>query len=185
MTADFGGHLNLSANAAASQIVDSSNADLPLVALTKIQYSLDNGSTWVTWTSLSQATLTMTNSVQTFVDTDTIVSNVIWTGRKKDINNWTVACVEHNTDRSRFVKGQQMMLRLYVDGTHFWELKWGKVKGFTGIQVSAQTGAIIQQTVTVEMNMNDDGVVSAAPGVLGWVKKPDATTWLGAGGSYS
>lgn len=179
---DFGGHLALTPNAGASQITDTSAADLPLVAVTSIQYSLDNGSTWVNWTTNSgvlQAVLTITTAPQVYVDSSTIVSERIWTGRKKSIFNWTLAVTEHEIDRTRFTKGQQMLLRLFVDSTHYWELKWGKISGFSGIQVNAETGAIIQQNVDVEMNMSDDGIVSSTPGVLGHILKPDTTLWLG------
>ena len=177
---DFGGHLALTPNQAAAQITDASLADLPLVQLTKVQYSTD-GSTFTNWTALSQVVLTLSNAVQTFVDSDTIVSGRIWTGRKKgNPSSWTLAVTEHNIDRQRFTKGQQLWLRLFVDAIHYWELKWGKVKDFSGIQVNVETGGIIQQTVNLEMNLIDDGIVSTTPGVLGHVAKPDSTLWLGA-----
>jgi hypothetical protein len=178
MSYDFGGNMALTPNAAAAQITDTAPADLPLVQLTKIQFSID-GAAWQDWTAVSTAALTLNNMVQTFVDSDTIIAGRIWTGRKKAVSNASVAITEHNTDRSRFTKGQQLWLRMYVTPTLFWELKWVKIESFTGIKVDIKTGAIIQQTVNLKMNIVDDGVVSSSPGVLGHVAKPDTTLWLG------
>lgn len=176
---DFQGHLALTPNAAAAQISDGTVASAPLVQATKIQYSTDNGSTWTNWTAVSTVAFTVTNGLQTYVDSDTIVNSRIWTGRKKGISKATIAITEHNNDRTRFIKGQQLMLRLYVTSTLFWEIKWAKVENFSGLKVDMKSGAILQQTVNLKFSIIDDGVISSTPGVLGHIAKPDTTIWVG------
>lgn len=167
---DFGGHLAL-ASASGAVVLDEEDPDLPIVGGTKIEFSL-NDADWEEWTNLLQATFTLTNALQTYVNSSTYVGGRSWTGRKPGNLDWTLAVVEQDVIRSRFNKGDQVALRLYVSGEDFWLLKWGIVKEFTGITVNRETGAIIQQTVNIEMNG-----VNIDDASLGTITLPDESEW--------
>ena len=69
--------------------------------------------------------------------------------------DWTLAMVQEDVDRSSqgFLLGTtNVHLKLYTTAVLFWSLKWGMVKDYTGINVDRSTGAVISQTVNIEMN---------------------------------
>lgn len=172
---EFGGVGALATPAAQAQITDGTTPTLYPVPGCKVEYSTD-GSTYHEWTDLVSATWTLTNEVQTYVNSSTYENGRLWTGRKAGPIDWTLSLVEQNSDRSRFGKGDQLYIRIHLDasGTNYYELKTGLVKDFTGLQVNRETGAILQQTVNVEMNSND-----VSDGSLGHILLPDTTVWWG------
>jgi len=179
LACEFGGHLALTpTSSGGAEITDGTVPALtPISGGSYIEYSLD-GSTWHVWESLLQATWTWTNAVQPYVNSSTFVSGKLWTGRAEGHNDWSLQCVEQNTNRARFAKGQELWIRLHLDssGTNFWELKTGLVGQFTGIQVDRETSKIIQQTINVDMNAN-----GVSDGSLGWIKNPAGVVVWGDG----
>lgn len=171
---DFDGHLGLNA-ASDDQIVDSSVPTLPAIVLAKVMYST-NGTDWTDWPNLVTVALTMTCAVQAYVDSGTVVAGPpvrLWTGQVAGTIDWNMSITEHNNLRSLFSKGDQLAFRLYVSATEYYELFWGRVKNFTGITVNRDTGAIIQQTVQIEM----DGV-KESDGSIGHITLPgEADPW--------
>lgn len=171
-SADFEGHLELTRTLAAPQIFDSSVPDLPEIPGGRPEYSIDDGANWLPWTNISTMVLTLSCDVQSYVNSGTIIDGEIWTGQSAGPIDWNFAITEQDTARNKVTKGNQIMLRLYVTSVLFWEFKYGRVKDFTGITVNIDTGAIIQQTVNVEMDgVNEDD------GTIGHIILPDTTTW--------
>jgi len=176
----FKGHLDLVEQGdTGSQILDESIPTVPKIACTKIEYSLDD-STFVEWDNLVSASLTLTNELQDYINSSTVVDDAgtcrIWTGRRRGRYNWTLAVTEQDVRRDLFSKGQVLMLRLYVTSSLYYELKWGMMRDVTGIQVNRQTGAIVQQTVNFSMcGMDTDAGSYAA--ATGHVLMPGGEQW--------
>lgn len=177
MAIDFDGHLNLANQGVSGAVyLDSSTPVIPPIVLGSLSYSTD-GSSFTVWSDVSQATLTITNEVQEYVNSSTIVNDTnaiphLWKGRKSGNMDCTLSVVEHNLNRTRFNKGDDLRVKLFVDATTFWDIKWAQVKDFTGIQVDRETAKILQQTVNMEFNG-----VTTADSSLGYIKKPDTTTY--------
>jgi hypothetical protein len=171
MAYEFGGHLKLTpANGVAP--VDSSNfAGVPVAGSAGIDFST-NGSTWTAIDHIAQAQLTVLSSLVPYVNSGTVVDGQLWTGRKSGPIDWNVVLTVQDTIRSQLTKGQEVWLRLYVDATRFWQLSYGIVREFTGIQVNRQTGAIVGYTIPIEMK-----ACAAADGSLGEIILPDESTW--------
>ena len=90
------------------------------------------------------------------------------TGRESGNIDATLAIVVQNTTPSDFVvdKGDSAELKLFVNDTEFWWLKWMILKDFTGLQVQPESGNIVQFTANFELNgITDDG--------RGKIVKPD------------
>jgi len=173
---DFDGHLNLTTQGVSGAVVlDNSTPVIPPIVDGKVQYSTD-GVTWLDWIDVSQATLTIMNEIQEYVDSSTIVAdtgvNHLWKGRKAGNMDATLSVVENNTDRSRFKKGDDLAIRLYVDTSLFYEAFWFQVEKVSSIQVDRESGKIIQQTVNLGFNG-----VKTSDASAGHIKLPDTTTW--------
>lgn len=167
-TTEFDGHLALAA-ADGTQIADITAPDVPTIALAKIQFSADD-TTFTDVANVTTVTLTITNDVQAYVNSSTVVSNTLWTGQRAGNYDWNMAIAMQDVKRTDVVKGTQYSWKIFVDATTFWKLKWGRVKNFTGLTVDRDSGAIIAQTVNVEM----DGT-KESDGVLGHILKPGGT----------
>lgn len=172
---NFQGHLGLTSEDGA-EITDETVPVVPLIALGKIEYSKDDGSTWTEWTNLLSASLTLSCSVQAYVNSSTVVSSALTTGRKSGPFDWTLAVTEQDVRRDHLSKGESIVLRLWVDTSQYWELMWGKVGEFTGLTVDRESGAIMQQTVNISMDGFDPDESTYANS-YGHVLKPDGTEW--------
>lgn len=131
------------------------------------QYSSDDGDTWTTFTAMTNAALSIMAANQSYVNSDTAGR----TGRKPGPIDWQlqITC-ESNIYGNGLVKGQSYWWRCFVNSEEFYDLKWGRVKEFTGINVNPQTGSIISQTVAIEMD-------AALNGALGFIKLPTGGTY--------
>lgn len=173
MNIDFDGHLALVQTPATGPHLDATLPNFNQVPGTKFAFATDAAPTVFTdITDLVSATFTLTNSIQPYVNSSTFITDRVWTGRKAGIFDWTVSWTEQNVDRSRFKKGDNLALKLYVTASTFWLLKFGRVKDFTNIVVDRETGKIIQQTVNLEMSGVRDTDSS-----LGTITKPDSTVF--------
>ena len=163
----FLGHLALA-------IVSGNNQDISIsnpvsICGTKIEFSAD-GTTWTELPNISTANVTLSVATNDYVNSST----GCWTGRAAGPKDWTAAIVLDDTDRSTVVpdKGELLQWRFYVTDALFWEFKWGRVRDFTGITVDRVSGAIIQQTMNVDMAVSDGSA-------LGHVLTPGGTYWQG------
>lgn len=164
---NFDGHLALSTSSGTT--TDATAVDAPIVALTKVQY--DPGSGYVDLPNLTQAVLTISAANQAYVNSSTVVSGQLWTGRKAGVLDWTLALSQQDNIRVSgiFNVDDDVKLKLFTDATLFWELWWGHVREFTGIQANTETGAILARTINMDMN----GYNAAN----GKINKPGAVVW--------
>lgn len=163
----FSGHLTLTRTPNDTTEFSSAVSDPESSNGCIFQYSSDDGDTWTTLGAMTNAALSIVAANQSYVNSDTGGK----TGRKPGPIDWQmqITC-ENNIYGNGLVKGQSYWWKCFVDDTHFYSLKWGRVKEFTGINVNPQTGAIISQTISIEM----DATLS---GALGFIKKPDTSTY--------
>ena len=168
---DFAGHLALTA-ASGAEITDSTFPSVPPVTVTKIEFAPGpDFDTFEELDCLLTAQLTLQCALQAYSNSCTIVSNRLWTGQKAGPIDWTLSVTSQDNSRP-FTKGQQVALRLYVNATEFFLLKWGRFQNYTGITVDRQTGAIISQT----MNFGMDGFDTVAE-EIGQIVLPDDSIW--------
>ena len=81
-----------------------------------------------------------------------------WTTRRPGIIDWTLNLVvdEASLAGLPFAQGDYVWLRIYVDETRYWSLKWGMVKEFTNFTVDRESAAIISVTVPIEMTSHTE-----------------------------
>ena len=170
---DFDGHLALSPMSSIAPPLDASvPAVYPIAPALGVEIAPSPGfSSYSALPNIAQATLTVSNALVPYVNSSTVVSDELWTGQKAGVFDWSLQIVQQDVDRTTLNKGDQVAVKLFVDGTHFWLLKYGIVQEFTGIVVNRETGAIIQQTIPILM-----AGVKNADGSLGTITAPDTTT---------
>jgi len=119
------------------------------------------------------ASLTFSISNQAVVSSSTYdaVSGACWTKRKRgSALDFTLAITQYNEAGIAPVAiSDDAIVKLFVNTTDFWELKWCQLQGVTGVSVDVETGAIIQQT----LNLNFNGVRN---GALGHIRRPGSAT---------
>lgn len=153
----FSGALGLTETAGAYPYADVGVSDPEAIGLCHIDYSVD-GSTWTVLSNVTQASLQLTNAVQPYVNSSTAGG----TGRKAGVFDWTASiAIEDTLLGGGLAKFTTYQWRFYTDATHFWFLKWGTVKEFTGLTSSPETGAIISHTIAIEMNAQKAGVLGS------------------------
>lgn len=162
----FSGHLALTATAADTEVLDATVSDPEPVGVTKIAYSA-NGSDFTDLTDLTQASLQIQAANSSYVNSSTASG----TGRIAGPIDWTASInIESSVMGHGLTKFNDYVWRFYVTATTYYELKWGQVKGYTGLVINPETGQVISHTINIEMNATK----SAA---LGFIKKPGAVTW--------
>lgn len=166
---DFAGHLALTA-AVGAEITDSVFPTVPPVTVTKIEYST-NDSDYTELDCLVTAQWTLTSALQAYVNSCTIVSSRLWTGQKSGPIDWTLAITQQDNARP-LAKGTRVSLKLYINATEFFLLKWARLQDYTGITVDRETGAIISQT----LNFGMDGFNTDAS-TVGQIVLPDLSVW--------
>jgi hypothetical protein len=168
-TYNFAGHLALSKDDSAAPFPDLVLPD-PLESCgTKIQYSIGSGA-YADFENLTAAQFTLNCALQAYVNSST----ANWTGQKAGPIDWTLSLSQQDERRVAGVPdiGDDIRLKLFIDATRFWELLWGHVRDFTGIDANRETGAILARTINVDMTAN-----TASGGALGSIDMPGATEW--------
>lgn len=121
-------------------------------------------------TRVKQAVLTITRDmVQSVNSGDTAGASKCVTMRYPGAKiDWTLALTrdEGNEDAAMLPKSVHE-LKLYVDNTNFWHLKYGIVGDMTGISVDRESSALISYTNNISMKAADAGT-------LGFIKRPGA-----------
>lgn len=166
----FSGHLTLTPTAADIAALDATVSDPEVVGVCKITRSVD-GAAWVEIENVTQASLNIQAANAAYINSSTS-SN---TGRVPGPIDWTASIgVEDNLLGSGLSKFTDYWFRFYVTATTFYELKWGTVKSFSGLQISRETQQVIAHSISIEMN----GTKSVASVLTaGHIKLPDASTW--------
>lgn len=152
---------------------DATNPDVPIIALTKIEYETNPvGPIFTEWSDLAQAVLTISTANQPYVNSGTIQNGKVVRRRKKGITDFTIAITDQATERAAPLPqiGSSEILRMHINATEFYELKWAQVTDYSGISVDIESGAIIQRTANMGMDGNDGTG-------LGHIILPDLTIW--------
>jgi len=170
-TTTFAGHLDLSKLVGADP-GDNTPPNLLETSCTKIQYGLNNVAAAIEIPNLTNATLTFSCAVEAYVNSSTCIGGIPWTGQKGGPIDWGVTMGQQDTERLSgiFDIDNIVQLKLFIDATKFWELKYGIVRDFSGITHNRETGAIIARTVNVDMN-------AYYGSTNGFIKLPDLTQW--------
>jgi hypothetical protein len=159
----FSGHLAPSWET--DEYSDLTDVDAPELVGTKIQYAVAGSGEFADVPNVLQAVLTINTANQAYVNSSTGA----WTGRRKGNADWTLALTIQ--DELIFTRGGDYVLRLFVDETNYYSLKWGKCGEATQITVNSETGAIIQHTANFGMNAQRLGVSG-----LGHIVLPGASS---------
>lgn len=173
----FNGHLDLAIEPTGAAIDDVlAPPTVPPIVNTKIQ--LSSAAPWTTfedWTNVAQAQLTISCELKSFTNSSTIIDGELWTGQRAGNIDWSLSITEHDISRSKVIKGQRYAVRLYVNDTDFYEIRWVQVNEFTGLTVNRESGDIMQQSVNMTMDGFD---TDAAPGdAVGALILPDESIW--------
>jgi hypothetical protein len=105
--------------------------------------------------NILNATLNLLAANQTFNNSCTGGN----TSRKAGVKDWNLALSLQDNSRAGLVLKQDVEIQLYIDEENYWHLQWGKIRDFTGLTVDVETGAIISQTINIDMNGFVDGEV--------------------------
>ena len=123
---------------------------------------------------VTQAVLTFTREAKTSVNSGTSAgSGACLTARRPGAAiDWTLAITtEDGNENTVLASGSILNFRCYVDGTDYWDLKWGLMGQRSGLTVDRESGNIIGQTHNAEMKGFNAGTV-------GHIKKPgEVTAW--------
>lgn len=183
-----GGIINTQVNFGANGVLtpgtatgtDATNVEAPPSACTKIQYSTD-GTTFVEWTDLTAAVLTISKANPTHANSSTCAQvggagpTYTWTHRRPGVLDWTLALTEENSDGlgANQLLGTDLVFRLFVDDSDYWEVKWGKVGEASGLNVDRATGQVLGRTINIAMNASRvntafDGHIINPAGTTKW-----------------
>lgn len=170
-TVTFNGHLELT-KAAAADPGDAVPPNLPETTGTKILYGANNTTPATELLNIVRAELTISAANESYVNSSTYANGKAWTGQKSGPIDWSVSMTQQDTERVTgiFDIDDVVQLRMFVDASTYWELKYGIVRDFSGITVNRETGAIIGRTVNIDMN----GYYGSTNG---HILKPDGSTW--------
>lgn len=141
---------------ATDTVVDTTDVDVPescgTIVKTAIVYPA-GVPTWIELVKLVSAQLTITAANQTVINSST----ANWTERKAGVIDWAVSIVSQDLDAitDADMDTEDLGLQLYINATEFWSLTFGIIQGQGGITVDRESGAIINQTINVEMNGYD------------------------------
>lgn len=126
------------------------------------------GNTLITdWT---QATLTMTSQISTFVNSSTSR----WTVARPTSNlNWNATIVIENANTpAGLTPGTQLAnFKWGVNDTESFVFNYARVGAYSGITADRESKAIISQTLNLGMDSNQD-----SDGAIGSILKPDGST---------
>lgn len=174
---EFQGHLGLTYADGQAAIFDTSSINYygsKQIPTPTVQ--INNAGGFVNWPNLAQLTLTISNEVQSYVNSSTGGN----TGRLAGVFDLDITATEQEVLRSLFQKDDILELKLPVDPTftNFWFIQYGHVKNFTNIRADRETGAIITQNVEIPWSAFD------AESNLGSIKLPGAgSNWWPISGS--
>jgi len=167
LVTNFSGHLALITAAAQAAVADNTASDARgIVEVTPPTVQVNGAGGQVAWPNVAQISLTISAANQPYVNSSTAGG----TGRKPGNIDWTLTATEQEVLRTLFNKGDIVDLKLFIDATTFWILKFGLVKGFTNIRHDRDTGAIISRNVQIDMKAFD------AAGVVGQIRLPGASS---------
>jgi len=134
-------------------LTDDSIPNPPIVCGTKVTLTASD----TEWPNIVTASLTITANNPTFVNSST----QCFTGRRPGIIDWTAAITEQAVDTFATLAsgaclgtyvGSDNILKLWVDGSTYWDLRWAHLVSISDLRADNDTGAIIEQTNNFAMN---------------------------------
>jgi len=140
-------------------IADAGTEILPTICDLQIKTGTGVGTVWTNWT---QAVLTISANNPSTVN----ASTSCWRIRKPGPIDWTLSVTEDD-DEQKLTIGTDYRILLYTSATEYWELLWGHLEGYTGLNVDIDSGAIISKTANF-------GMVSHNGTTLGSITLPGA-----------
>jgi len=168
----FSGDLALTSTPNHAAYLDSTISGPQAVGLCSIQHSID-GSAWVTTANITQAQLNIVAANSAYINSSTASG----TGRVPGPIDWTASlAVDGELFGNGVSKNADYWWRFYINATEFYELKWGTVKGFSGLTVDRESQKVVSHSINIEMNATSDIVVPGTP-AMGYIKLPDTTTY--------
>ena len=122
-------------------------------------------------TDVRTMTLTITRSSQSYVSTETA-------GKTRRIagNAWdfTLSASVYQGRLDQLPQpNESKHVRMFVDGTQYWELKWAKFGEIGGVEVDVESEAIVGATISGQMSGIEK--ITATP-TKGFIKTPAGTT---------
>lgn len=164
---NFVGHLGLTRSSGVA-IVDSVSTVEIESSLCPLKYDTVLAGDYVNFTDVTTAQLKISSEVASFVNSST--GNE--TGRRSSsLVDWEFSATIERTDNT-LAEGTELTLQLYTTTALFWELKYGLVREYAGISADRTSGAIMSQTLVIEMASNKQ-----ADGSLGFIKVPGGTQY--------
>lgn len=177
-TVDFAGQPGL-AYAEAATIVDGSIPYVGATCGTKVEYATTAApTTFIEIPSVTTATLTITSALSSEANSSTIADGTCWTANSAGPIDWTVSLGQE--DYIRGIAGYPdlgalSLLKIYVDDTDSYLLKFAAIQDYSGLLVDINTGATIARTLNFGMAASDGAT-------LGNILLPGQTTtdpWWG------
>lgn len=178
-TVNFAGDLALT-KSSGSQPTDVSTPSMPGMELCKIQTGTPPDAGYADLPNVVTATLNISCSLQAAVNSSTIVGSgslaKIWTAQKAGPVDWSLSISQQDNERVGTIPfdiGDNRALKLFVNDSQFWHLKWGHCRGFEGLTADRESGALLARTINFDMTAIDPG----APSTLGTVTDPSGSIW--------
>jgi hypothetical protein len=164
---NFVGHLGLTRSEGAA-VVDSVSTIEVESSLCPLKYDAVLAGDYVPFSDVTTAQLKISSEVSSFVNSST--GNE--TGRRSSsLVDWEFSATIERTDNT-LAEGTEITLQLHTTAALFWELKYGLVREYAGISADRTSGAIMSQTLVIEMSSNKQ-----ADGSLGFIKVPGGTQY--------
>lgn len=104
---------------------------------------------------VTQVSITFVSALQDVINSCTDS----WTERRAGPIDFTGSMTVQDVDPDNFGVeiGDDLILRIYVNATQYWEMKWVHIKDFSGVTADRETGAIMSMGINFEMNGFYDG----------------------------
>lgn len=150
---NFGANGALTKQSGQVALTDTTDPDTPEIIDLPITL-FSSGSGFVELHNALNATLTLKREMKTYRNSSTAGQ----TGRTTGNLDWSLSVAVQDSDPhgQPFQPNDIVQVRLYTSETEYWELVYGRVKEFTGIQVDRESGNIIGYTINIDMSTHDD-----------------------------
>jgi hypothetical protein len=164
----FVGHLGLTRGDGAA-VVDATSTIEWESSLLPIKFDVVLAGDYAAFTDMTTVQLKITSDVVSFVNSSTANE----TGRRTStLVDWELSIGLQRSD-APLAEGTELAIQAFTTDELFWELKYGRVREYSGITANRETGEIMSQTLVIEMSSNLE-----ADGAIGVIKAPgDVQYW--------
>jgi hypothetical protein len=125
----------------------------PTICGVKVRVSGGSVGAETDWPNVSQATLTFTTDNPEFINSSTYDEGTgkCYVGRVPGPLDYTLDIQEDSTESFVGIS-DDVIVKLFVDATRFWEMKWCHVGSHSDINVNIESGEVVRQTANLLMN---------------------------------